>query len=305
MLYVLFFFRGVFGSTANTLSNAYVADIFERRREFYVGLYHALAAGAAVIGPYLALSLVNDFAMSFGVTALIIGASAALFWFGMRHEIKKPMVQNRANFGGFGKLFRMLRIKNMALILLLILFASFIQNIVVLYISSYGMEIGTQADGAFLLAMFLGGLFAGSLLYSIVAHKFSTIQIMIYANIVSFGALVAMLLCSGSLTIGMLSLAGGVFFGANMPGLFVELAKMVPEDSGAVSAFLFLGNIIAGLAAPVMVGAIADEIGMRWALMISMVFFVPILLLLLVWKRRHGGLLAADADLKRTVNVVE
>ncbi len=288
LLYVLFFFRGFFGNTVNTLSNALVTDVFDRRKEFFVGLYHSLAAGAAVLGPYLALWLGNSFTVSFEMTAVLIGLSTVVFWFGMKRDIKMPLIANRANFGGMLKFFSLLKINSMVLILVMILLCSFIQNMMVLYITSFGKQLsGVDADGALALAMFLAGLFAGSMLYSVIAHKVGTVKIMLVANILSFAALSAMLLCSSAAAVGFLALAGGLFFGANMPGLFVELAKLVPHDSGAVSALLFLGSIIAGLAAPVVVGAIADEIGIRWALLINMAFFIPTIGLLFFWRKRH------------------
>lgn len=287
LLYVLFFIRGLFGNVCNTMSNALVADVFDTRKEFFVGLYHSLAALTAVAGPYLALWL-NDFTETFEVMAVVIGLTAVLYLFGMREYLKKPMIANRENFCGHGKLFRMLKHKNMVILLLVVLCCSFVQNTVVLYISSFGLELnGVMSDGAFTLSMFLFGLFAGSLLYSVAANKISAISIMLYGNILALGTLLGMLLSHSAMAVGILALAGGVFLGSNIPGLFVELSKMVPEDSGAVSALLFLGAILSVTAAPIIVGAIADVVGIRLAMISSLVSFLPIFLLIFVLRRRY------------------
>lgn len=288
LMYVLFFIRGLFGNVGNTMSNALVTDVFDERKEFFVGLYHSLAALTAVVGPYIALWL-NDFTITFEVMAIILGLTAALYLFGMKDYLKKPMIKNKDNFGGLSKLLKILKNKNMVIILLIVLCCSFVQNTVVLYISSFGFELkGVMQDGAFALSMYLFGLFLGSLIYSVAASKISTISIMIVGNILAFGALLAMLLSHSAMAVGVLALAGGVFLGSNIPGLFVELNKMVPKDSGAVSALLFLGAILSVTAAPIIVGAIADEIGIRLAMISSLVSFLPILLLVLVLKRRYS-----------------
>lgn len=287
LLYVLFFIRGLFGNVGNTMSNALVTDVFDARKEFFVGLYHSLAALTAVVGPYLALWL-SDFTVTFEVMAVVIGLTAVLYLFGMRDYLKKPMIANRENFGGLGKLLRMLKHKNMVIVLFIVLFCSFVQNTVVLYISSFGLELNSvMQEGAFALSMYLFGLFLGSLLYSVAANKISTISIMLVGNILGFGALLVMLLSHSAMAVGILALAGGVFLGPNIPGLFVELSKMVPEDSGAVSALLFLGAILSVTAAPIIVGAIADEMGIRLAMISSLVFFIPVLLLIFVLRRRY------------------
>ena len=289
MLYVLFFVRGFFGNTANTLSNALVTDVFDKRKEFFVGLYHALAAGAAIAGPYLALGLGNDFTVSFTTMGGIIGVSAVLFWLGMRKEVKEPFVADRNRFGGIGKIFALLRRRGMIMLMLIIFFCSFVQNTIVIYITSFGLGLrGVEADGAFVLSMFLGGLFVGSMIYSFVSHRVYVMNIMLYFNILAFGILAAMLLSGNALAAGILALAGGLFLGANMPGLFVKLSNIVPEDSGAVSALLFFGSIIAGLVAPVTIGAIADVIGIRYALLISLSAFGAIIALVAVLRRQQA-----------------
>lgn len=289
VLYILFFIRGFFGNTANTLSNALVTDVFDRRKEFFVGLYHALAAGAAIAGPYLALGLGSDFTISFAAMGGIIGVSAVVFWLGMRKEMKKPFVADKSRFGGIGKIFRLLRREGMVLMMLIIFFCSFAQNTIVLYITSFGLGIrGFEADGAFVLSMFLGGLFAGSMIYSFIAHRIPVMKIMFYFNILALGALAAMLVIGNALAVGILALAGGLFLGANMPGLFVKLSDIVPEDSGAVSALLFFGSVIAGLVAPITIGAIADVIGIRYALLISLSAFGAIIALVVVLRRQQA-----------------
>ena len=287
VMYALFLIRAFFGLSANSLSNAMVVDIFPKRTEFFVGLYHALAAGAAIAGPYLALALDNDFTLSFAASGLIIAASAVVFWFGMKDERAKPMVANRANFGGLKKLVRIFKRQSMLLFLLISFFSGFVFNITIFFMSSYTSEInGAASDGAFALSMLLTGIFIGSLLYSFVAHRISTMRIIIFSNILALGFFIVMVFAASPQMIGVFAALGGLFIGPVLPGLFVQVVKVVPDDTGTGSAVLLFGTLLAGVLAPPIIGAIADAVGMRNALMVSLITFVPVIALAIVLYKR-------------------
>ncbi|MBT3320203.1 MAG: MFS transporter [Clostridia bacterium] len=294
IMYALFLIRAFFGLSANSLSNAMVVDIFPKRTEFFVGLYHALAAGAAIVGPYLALALGNDFTLSFAASGAIIAASAVVYWFGMKDERAKPLVANRANFGGIGKLIRIFKRKNMVLYLLISFFSGFVFHITILFMSSYTSEIsGLASDGAFALSMLLAGIFVGSLLYSFVAHRISTLKIIIVSNIIALGLFIVMVFVGSPLMIGIFAALGGLFIGPVMPGLFVQVVKVVPDDTGTGSAVLLFGMLLAGVLAPPIIGAIADAVGMRMAILVSLVTFVPVIALAVVLYKRSRNAVSA------------
>ncbi len=46
--------------------------------------------------------------------------------------------------------------------------------------------------------------------------------------------------------IGVFAALGGLFIGPVLPGLFVELVKVVPDDTGTGSAVLLFGTLLAG-----------------------------------------------------------
>jgi len=131
------------------------------------------------------------------------------------------------------------------------------------------------------------------LLYSFVAHRISTLKIIIVSNIIALGLFIVMVFVGSPLMIGIFAALGGLFIGPVMPGLFVQVVKVVPDDTGTGSAVLLFGMLLAGVLAPPIIGAIADAVGMRMAILVSLVTFVPVIALAVVLYKRSRNAVSA------------
>jgi MFS family permease len=268
LLYVLFFFIGLFSNVVDTLSNAVLADLLPQRKAFHIGLLQALWAAAGALGPYFALILGNEYPPVFTGLGILMAVSAFAFAWGLKAEIWQPLIQQRENFGALGKLIRTLRKKGVPLVTLTSFFNSFVQLSMVFFLSSYVLSVGgSPLDAAFALSMMFVGLLIGRIVYARLAHRLSPRVILMVSNALAFTAYAGMLLCPNLLGAGILAALGGIGAAPNFPALVVEACVAVPDDTASGTSLVFLGYTLACFIAPPIVGALGDAFGLQTALL--------------------------------------
>lgn len=290
LLYVLFFFIGVTKSLSDTLANAMIADLSKKRTGFYISLLHAMWAFVGAIGPFFAILVGGDYTSAFIWLGVCVALVAVVFWFGLRVEIRLPLIENKHKMGSIGKLLKILKRPGMKLFIAASFFCCFIQMPLLYFISGYAENIrGIATDGAIVLtALFIGWLI-GCIIYANISHLVSIYKILLISNIIAVFVFSAMFIFDNVIAMGILSMLGGVCIASSLPIVFSEACNAVPGDTAAASALVFFGVAIAAFVAPPVIGAIGDAVSLRIAFFINTGMIIPIIFLASVLLKRHGN----------------
>lgn len=280
LLYLLFFFIGVSSNIIDTLGQAMLADLSPPGQGFHIGAVQALWSAAGAAGPYLAILQGGGYKPVFIWLGVFTVLTAAVFVLGFHRELRAPLIANRQNFGGIGKIIRTFKKRGIKLVAITNFFHVFVQISLIFFISSYAVSLrGSEADGAFALSMVFVGHIIGRGSYALLSGKVPTRLLLPPANAVSFVAFVAMVLCGDPLWTSLLAGIGCIGFSMTIPALVVEACNIVPEDTAAATATVFFGFAIATFVAPPLVGAIGDSAGLSVALLITAAMILPVVVL--------------------------
>lgn len=292
MLYVLFFFLGLFANTVDTLSNAIVSDLSPHKKSFHIGVLQALWASSGAVGPFFAMMLGSAYRPVFLGLGILTALISLMFLIGLRNEAKMAMLQNRHNIGGAGKLLRTLKTKGLSLFVITNFFSSFAQIAFIFFISSYGESVrGVHTDGAFVLSAMFAGKIIGRILYAKYLCRLPARKFLPFANILAVSSFMLMLTSGDIITVCLLASIGGIGISANMPTIIVELCGLLPKDTSAASALVFLGYAFASFVAPPLIGGLGDTAGIGTALNTAAAVLLPVVVL--------SALLKGDKSQKR------
>jgi len=278
--YVLFFVIGLVQNTIDALSNTVISETAKHSVSFYLGLMHGLWAFAGVLGPFLAIALGGSYRVTFIWLGVFMAVTAVLFIAGLWQHMKMPMIQNKQNVGGLGKIFRLLKIKGMPALVLINLFSCFVQNTYIIFIVSYiNKAFSFALGGAVVLACLFLGLLIGRTLFSLFATKIPVLKTMAISNAVAILAFAGMMLSQSLALTAVLACVGCTLAAMNFPALVLESHKLVPDDVSAASSLIYFGLVIAIFAAPPFIGWIGDSLGLQTALIITAAGLIPVVLL--------------------------
>jgi len=201
-------------------------------------------------------------------------------------EAAMPFMQKRHNLGGLDKLLRTLGRKGLKLYLAAAILNAIVQITMVYFISSYVTLIGGSAlQSAVALSALFFGTMAGRLVYAQMLCCKPARKVLPVVNALALAAFAAMLLSTSPVLVIALAGLGGVGLSMNFPAYLVELCNLVPDDTAAASALVFLGYTLACFAAPPVFGAIGDAIGLQTSLLIGTAVLIP---LIVVSMRLHS-----------------
>ena len=282
LLYALFLLLGVFNNITDTLSNAIIADLAPQKKSFHIGLMQALWSAAGMAGPFFAMLLGSEYTPVFLGLGVFTALCAFVLLYGLRAEIRMPMLQKRHNFGGLGKLLRTLKRKGVKRYLIASVLNSVVQITVIYFISSFVSDVGgSPLQSAVALSAFFFGSMAGRLLYARGLHARPSRKVLPAASALALVAITLMLLSSDPVLICVLSGIGGFGLSMNFPAFIVELCGLVPDDTAAASSLVFLGFTFACFIAPPVFGAIGDACGLQTALLIALALLLPLIVVCL------------------------
>jgi fucose permease len=286
LLYALFLLLGLFNNIVDTLSNAIIADLTPQKKSFHIGLMQALWSAAGAAGPFFAMLLGSSYTPVFLGLGIFTALCALVFYLALHTEAAMPFMQKRHNLGGLGKLLRTLGRKGLKLYLAAAILNAIVQITMVYFISSYVTLIGGSAlqSAVALSALFLGTM-AGRLVYAQLLCCKPARKVLPIVNVLALAAFAAMLLSTSPVLAIVFAGLGGVGLSMNFPAYLVELCNLVPDDTAAASALVFLGYTLACFAAPPVFGAIGDAIGLQTSLLIGTAVLIP---LIVVSMRLHS-----------------
>lgn len=275
--YVLFFLIGLTQNTIDALSNTVIRETSRRKISLWLGLIHSLWALAGAAGPFLAIAVGGGYTQAFVWLGVFMAAATLLFVAGLWQQMKLPMLQNKHNFGGMLKLFRMFKIKGMPSLVILNVFNCFVQNTYIIFIADYmKSEYSFWLGGAITLSALFIGLLTGRTLFSLLADKIPVMRIMAISNGVAMLCFAGVFLTNSVAITAVLIGLGSTFTAMNFPALVLESHKLVPNDTASASSLIYIGLVIAILFAPPLIGFIGDAIGLRLALLITAAGLVPV-----------------------------
>ncbi len=280
LLYFLFFLIGFFVNTIDALANTVISITAKTRTSFYLGMLHALWALAGVLGPFLAIALGGDYTMAFLWLGIIMAMAAVVYIFGLRAQIKMPMVQNKHHIGGLKKLWKLIRKKGMFKLVAINFFSCLTMNTYIFFISSY-IKINNDGwlSGAIMLSSMFLGLLIGRLIFSKFVERIPILKTMAITNALAIVAFGLMLVTQSMALNAVFTALGSLLIGANFPALVIESHKIVPEDVSAASSLVYFGLVAALFVGPALIGRIGDAIGLPLALLVNAALLVPVVVL--------------------------
>ena len=280
ILCAIFFFTGIFVSTIDSLSNAVMADLAPDAKGRHIGLLQALFSAVGAAAPFFGLLLGGDYVIVFFCLAAFALITLAPFGFGLRSEMRRPMLQNPQGFRTVAKVFRLFKLHGVLPVVILAFLAMFVQISLAYFLSSYvGSLPDGQDEGALALCMLFTGAMVGRIIFARISRRIDPYRIMVIYNALALAGIAALLLAPSALAVSLLALIPGFGLSANFPGLVVEACGLVPNDSAGSSALIFLGANTAALAAPPLVGLAGDMLGLQAAFAICAVLLIPAIIM--------------------------
>jgi fucose permease len=283
LLCALFLLTGLLVNTIDSLSNAVMADLAADTKGRHIGLLQAIFSAVGAGASYFALLLGGDYVTVFFGLALLALASLLPFMLGLRGEMRQPWLRSPQGFGSVRKAVRLLRVRGVLPVVILSFLGMFVQISLCYFLSSYVVSLpnSTGAD-AFALCMLYSGALIGRLIFARLSHRIDPCRIMIVYNALALAGMVALLLTRNATAAGIIALLPGFGLSANFPGLIVRACGLIPEDSAAASALIFIGTDSAACAAPPLVGLVGDTLGLQPAFALCAVLLIP-MIVLSVW----------------------
>ncbi len=285
LLCALFLFTGIFTNILDTLSNAVIADLAGETRGRHIGLLQALFSAAGAAASYFALLLGGEYTVVFVVLAMLSAVSLLPFTLGLRGEMRRPWLQSPQGFLSLRKVARLVRVRGVMPVVTAAFVGIFVQISLTFFLSSYVGD--ADGAGAFALCMLYSGALAGRLVFSRLSRRVDSCRIMAVGNALALAGIVTLLLVRDATLIGLVALLPGFGLSANFPGLIVRACGMLPEDSAAASALIFLGVNTAACTAPPLVGFVGDTLGLHTAFALCAALLVPMILLSVWLGSRH------------------
>jgi len=289
VLCVLFLFTGLFANAIDMLSNAVIADLAPDTTNRHIGLLQALFSAVSAAAPFFALLLGGDYAtVFFGLSALAL-ASLALFVPGLRTEIRRPMLQCRQSMGTVRKVMRLWKVRGVPSAVVISFLALFVQISFMYFLSSFTADVSdAPLAGAFVLCMFYVGSMFGRLVFVRISRRIDAYRIMAVYDALALAGIAGMLMVSDVTALGLLALIPGFGLSANFPGLMVEACGLVPDDTAAASALIFIGVNTAACAAPPIIGAVGDATSLHTAFIICAAMLIPVVVMSALLAKRKG-----------------
>lgn len=279
LLLTLFVF-GTGSRMADTILNAYVSDLYQKRRDFYLNLLHTFFGIGAFFGPVYARYII-DSNLSWKLVFSILGAAGILLILLMPLILKTTekrtcinrkqdslSVSGAPNFDG---LLLILRSPVIWLICLIMIFylghQSVLSTWVPMYIESYlvaSPAVSSLAISVLWLGIILGRAASAHLAGKVSAFRFLSGGSLAGAIIMSCGFLLQQPIVL-VIALGFT----GLFTGATIPLLVVIGCNRYPEQSGMVSALIFFSGSLSTMVFPWLAGRLADIFSFQLAMALS------------------------------------
>ena len=280
-LLIIFFIFGAGTRISDTVLNAYISDIHARKRGFFLNLLHTFFGIGAFFGPIYARYLIaRGFSWNRVFSFLGIACIGLSFFMPLASrrtpEIKAEKQTNPLAHAAS------LRHSPMIWILCLIMFFYVgHQSSVIIWMPMY-LETALLVNptmSSLTLSFFWLGIVIGRFTCAHLTRKYSALNLLLWGSLLGGIAMaVGMILQMPMLLLAAISLAG-LFTGATVPLLVTIACDLHPAHSGTASSLIFLSGSFATMIFPWLVGRLAESFSFHWAMSMTWVVFIVIILL--------------------------
>jgi fucose permease len=252
----------------DTVSNAFVSDVYQNHRGFYLTLLHAFFGIGAFVGPLFSTVLINR-GIKWNHVFLILGIVCALMIPLYIISIRKlPAKQEAAGTGKVESIFSLI-VNPKLLILCLIMFLYFgYQSGISFWLPMY-MEKGLNANpllSSFALSAFWIGIIASRFLCSLLTKKYDAKYLILFGILLSGIVFILGIVINVPVVLLIASGVSGFFSGSTIPLLIMTGCHWYPKNSGTVSSMIFFFGTLSYIILPWLIGKFADAISFKWGM---------------------------------------
>ncbi|MEJ6951909.1 MFS transporter [Natronospora cellulosivora (SeqCode)] len=282
VILLVFLVFGAGSRTVDTLSNAYITDLFPERKSRYLNILHSIFGVGALIGPMYA-RFIMDNAYGWRSVFSILGLASLPLLFLFIYSIRgiEEVKVDKVDLGKKESFLQLLKNKQLWILAIVMFFYVGHQSAVMLWTPMYLEEyIETSAFIASLaLSIYWIGIIISRLSFSYFS-KYKKNSFLIKWTSISAGILFFI----GLLMLQQWFFIGGLFFSGILTGAFIPLvidvgSSKYAANSGSVTAILYLALNGSIMLFPWLVGLIAENISLQWgmylaAVLLALIFFI-------------------------------
>ena len=277
----LSFIFGIGSRVVDTLSNAYISDLFPKKKRRYLNILHSIFGVGALIGPvYTRFLLDSGFSWQRIFRFLGYASLPILVLFYLSQGSKNDLKEKKNNSGEQEHLTTLLKNKQIWLLSIIMFFYVGHQSSMMLWIPMY---IETYLKGsAFLASLSLSiywvGMIISRMTFSYITRNHKNSVLIRWTSLIG-GILLFIGLYSKQTWFVIIFLAlSGLLTGAFIPLLIDVVSSRYPRNTGAATSILFFSLNISIMVFPWLVGLIAENISFQWGMLfatasLSIIFF--------------------------------
>ena len=282
-LLVIFFLSGIALRLLDTMLNALIGDIHQKRRGFHMNILHLFFSLGAFIGPSLASQLLNlginwrAIYYATGLVYLMVGMPGFFFMLRNRTGANRQRKPNRLPTEVLeGNRWTMSHIKRLEMVLLgfSLLLYSVHQSGITAWLPHY-MNTELEANvniSSYALSIFWVGIILSRLIASKISIKIEPSTLVTVGTVVAGVYLTASLLLTRSSGFVIVAMGfAGAATGAVIPLSMVIAHQWHPQRTGSTTAYLTLFLLAGHLLSPGFIGLIGDASSLTGGMLITSV----------------------------------
>lgn len=275
LVLALFFLFGIGTKIVDTLTNAFLSDLYPEKKGVYLNLLHTFFGFGALAGPLFARFLMDSgLAWELIFRILSFGCIAVLIMFIVVLKNTSDINQKREE-GQPVSLGVVLRNKNMwFLCIIMFLYVGHQSGLTVwspMYMESFLKASPFMASLS--LSIFWVGIIIGRLSCSYLSRFYTGKNLIKWGSISAGIILISGIMLTNSwvliLSLGLV----GVLTGAFIPLIIDIAAGWFPHNTGAVTSMVYLTLNLGLMFFPWFIGLMAELINFQWAIMLTGIVF--------------------------------
>ncbi len=281
VLLAVSFFFGLGSRLVDTLSNAYISDIFPEKKGRYLNILHSVFGVGALIGPiYTRVLLDSGFAWQQIFRFLGYASLPILLLFYLSQRGRNVIIHKENHLGEQEHLTTLLRNKQIWLLSIIMFFYVGHQSGIMLWIPMY---IETYLKGsAFLASLALSiywvGMIISRMTFSYITRNHKNSVLIKWTSLIGSILLFIGLYSKQTWLVIIFLALSGLLTGAFIPLLIDVASSKYPRNTGAATSILYFSLNTSIMIFPWLVGLIAENISFQWGMLfatasLSIIFF--------------------------------
>ncbi len=282
----LSFVFGIGSRLVDTLSNAYISDLYPEKKGRYLNILHSVFGIGALIGPiYTRFLLDSGYSWQHVFRFLGYISLPILILFYLSQRGKNDVKHKDSNVGEKEHLSTLLKNKQIWILSLIMFFYVGHQSGTMLWIPMY---IETYLKGsAFLASLSLSiywvGMIISRMTFSYITRNHKNSILIRWTSLIGSLLLFIGLYSKQTWVVIILFALSGLLTGAFIPLLIDVASSKYPRNTGAATSILYFSINISVMIFPWLVGLIAENISFQWGMLfatasLAIIFFFTYLM---------------------------